>query len=141
VGAVAAVLTAAESLGCLASLVQRAGDSERASFGGQQISYYIPSTGEFPELLGVLSLLAVTTVLPAVAALVLWRAEGPVDAEPAAAPAPRGGVPAGPDVDTVDAEPEPEPEPVPAVAEVVDVPKLSAAELDAYRRPSPGELR
>ena len=134
VGAGAAALTALESLACLLSLVARAGEPERESFGGSQISYYIPSTGEFPELLGVLALLVVTTALPALAALVLWRSEElPVAAEP---------VPAGPA--RVDAAPTPEPVPAPdpepaPQPEAVDVPRPSADELDAYRRPASGE--
>lgn len=138
VGAGAAALTALESLVSLVSLVTRAGEPERESFGGSQISYYIPSTGEFPELLGVLALLVVTTALPALAALVLWRAVDPTAGPVPAAPA----EPAAPTA--VDGEPEPaaEPAPDPAPAPqagVADVPKPSADDLDAYRRPVSGE--
>lgn len=128
VGAGAAALTAVESLLALVALLGRDPDPLSQTLGGLQLSYDVPSTGNFPELVPVLTMFVVTAVLPGVAAVVLWRADDP---------APAVGGAETPVVPEVVEEPPSEAEPpvVPPVAEPPAVPKLSPEELDAYRRP------
>ncbi|MBB2901049.1 hypothetical protein FHR75_001837 [Kineococcus radiotolerans] len=152
-----AALAAAESLIALLTLAGRADDSEREGFGGLSITYYVPPTGRFPEIAPVLALLAVTTVLPALAALVLWRdGDGApagrgdddddvdevdeVDAAPDADGDDTGDLGATPAVTTPTAAAPGTPAAPPAVAgrgpgPAPGIPTVPAHELDAYRRP------
>ena len=154
-----AALTAAESLIALLSLAGRADESEREAFGGLSITYYVPPTGRFPEIAPVLALLAVTTVLPALAALVLWRDgdDAPPgrgddgddgddevgDADDAGDPGAVGAGARGADGAGGDPGPVPAgtaPATPPAVAgrgpePAPGIPTVPAHELDAYRRP------
>jgi hypothetical protein len=117
------VLSALESLVCLVMLVELADEPRSSAYGNLQLSYLLPSTGDLPEIAPVMAVLVVLTVVPAVAALVLWRAPSAarVVEEPAAEPV---------------AEPPAQPRPEPPVEErLPEVPRLSSAELDAYRRP------
>ncbi|WP_380159019.1 hypothetical protein [Kineococcus sp. R86509] len=127
----AAGLSALESLVCLVMLVELADEPRSSAYGNLQLSYLLPSTGDFPEIAPVMALLVVMTVVPAVAALVLWQAPGAarVAAEPAAEP---DAEPAPEPVAEPPAEPRPEP---PVEERPSEVPRLSGAELDAYRRP------
>lgn len=133
VAAAAAVLTAAESLLTLLTLLSRAEAPERDTFEGLSIAYYVPPTGRFPELAPVLALLAVTTLLPAVAALVLWRGEDAPAGTAAGGDEPPAAVPASPPPAPVVVAPVP-PE-APAAPEVPGIPTVPAEQLDAYRRP------
>ena len=152
-----AALAAAESLIALLTLAGRADDSEREGFGGLSITYYVPPTGRFPEIAPVLALLAVTTVLPALAALVLWRdGDGApagrgdddddvdevdeVDEAPGADGDDTGDLGATPAVTTPTAAAPGTPAAPPAVAgrgpgPAPGIPTVPAHELDAYRRP------
>jgi hypothetical protein len=127
VAAVAATLTVGESLVCLVMLLHLADAPRSDEYGNLQLSYLLPSTGEFPEVAPVLALLVVTAVVPAVGALVLWRAGDPEPVVVAEA-VPAGPVPAGPEVAGPERGAEP-PAPFP------HVPEPTPEELRAYRRP------
>lgn len=133
----AAVLSALESLVCLVMLAELADEPRSSAYGNLQLSYLLPSTGDFPEIAPVMASLVVLTVVPAVAALVLWRAPraARADPEPSAEPVLEPSLePAEEPVTELIAEPPPEP-PAPGGHPEPDVPRPSTAELDAYRRP------
>jgi hypothetical protein len=130
VAAVASLLTALESLVCLVVLFDLADEPRSDPYGNLELTYLLPNTGGFPEIAPVLALLVVTTAVPAVAALVLWRAG---EARAGLVTGPGAGV--VPEV-TPDAEPALAPAPGPdLVVEATAVPRPSAEDLDAYRRP------
>ena len=155
VAAGAAVLTAVESALCLVMLFDLTNEPLSEPFGNLQRTYLLPNTGGLLQIAPVLALLAVTAVLSLASALVLWRVQdrrldtadtartaGPAPADPAPT-GPASGAPPGATGETVLP-----PAPDQARDEAGDrvsggapatpvhaVPKLSAEQREAYRRP------
>ena len=124
----AALLAALEGLTCLLVLLDLTDEPRSDPYGNLQLTYLLPNTGTFPEIVPVLVLLAVTAGLSLLAALALRRAGGPG--------ASAGAVPAAPDAVA------PAPDPEATAPEAPGPPRPEADALAAYRRPgsAPGPV-